>query len=193
MILPGRVPAFKDPNLKLLPSGLPKSKVHRSFHKSAEESDVHAVSYCTFCQVWKKYRCNVRVQNPRTDLCSVCTTNQISLGAMTKLSKDEQLKLLQSSTNHLVHANKEREEYKRQISESRANVNSSLKMGCHEPCSLMASATTHLIMQNKCIYQRMLIRLEHCIFNTLQGGYFRSTVRYCFKTNKLSDSRISCH
>ena len=135
MILPGRVPAFKDPNLKLLPSGLPKSKVHRLFLDAAKDSDVRLVSYRTFCRVWKEYRYNVRVQNPRTDLCSVCTANQIILGAMSKLSEEKQLKLLQTSSDHLIHANKEREEYKRQISESRANLDSSLKMGCHEPCS----------------------------------------------------------
>ena len=66
MILPGRVPAFKDPDLKLLPSSLPKSKVHRLFLESAKECNVRLVSYRTFCRVWRKYRPNVRVQNPRT-------------------------------------------------------------------------------------------------------------------------------
>jgi hypothetical protein len=135
MILPGRVPAFKDPNLKLLPSGLPKSKVHRMFIESAKEVDVRLVSYQTFCRVWKTYRSNVRIQNPRTDLCSVCTANQMSLGAMSKLSEEVQLKLIEASSKHLIHANKEREEYKRQITESRANVDKSLKMVVHKPCS----------------------------------------------------------
>ena len=135
MILPGRVPAFKDPNLKLLPSSLPKSKVHRLFLSAAQDSDRRMVSYCIFCRVWKQYRPNVRVQNPRTDLCSVCTSNQLSLGAMSNLSEEEQLKLLKASSDHLVHANKECMEYKRQITESRDNFDQNLKMGHHKPCS----------------------------------------------------------
>lgn len=44
MILPGRVPAFKDPNLKLLTCSLAKTKVHRLFTESAKDSDVRLVS-----------------------------------------------------------------------------------------------------------------------------------------------------
>jgi hypothetical protein len=135
MILPGRVPAFKDPDLKLLPSGLPESKVHRSFVEAAQKSDVRVISYRTFCRVWKQYRPNIRVQNPRTDLCSVCTANQLNLGTMSNLSEEDQLKLLRASSDHLVHANKERVEYKRQITESRTNFDPNLKVGYHEPCS----------------------------------------------------------
>jgi len=135
MILPGRVPAFKDPDLKLLPSSLPKSKVHRSFLDSAKDCNVRLVSYRTFCRVWKKYRPNIRVQNPRTDLCAVCTANQLSLGTMSKLSEADQLKLLKSSSDHLIHADKERKEYRQQITESRKGVDENLKLGSHPSCS----------------------------------------------------------
>ena len=135
MILPGRVPAFKDPDLKLLPSALPKSKVHRLFLESAKECNVRLVSYRTFCRVWQQYRPNIRTQNPRTDLCSVCTGNQRSLGAMAKLTEDDQLKLLKASSDHLIHADKERQAYKKQIADSRAGVDKNLKLDPHDPCS----------------------------------------------------------
>ena len=45
MILPGRVPAFKDPDYKLLPSSFPESKVHQLFLlNSAKESNVRLIS-----------------------------------------------------------------------------------------------------------------------------------------------------
>lgn len=57
------------------------------------------------------------------------------LGAMSKLDEGDQLKLLKSSSDHLVHADKERQEYKRQIAESRVAVDKNLKLGSHECCS----------------------------------------------------------
>lgn len=144
MILPGRVPAFKDPDLKLLPSCMPKSTIHRKFLESAKESSVRLISYRTFCRIWKTYRGNIRIQNPRTDLCSVCTENQLSLGAMGKLSDVDKLNLLKRSSDHLVHADKERQEYKRQISDSRASIqlhSSSLKMERHDYCTF--NGTNH--------------------------------------------------
>jgi len=88
------------------------------------------------------------------------------LGAMSKLDEGDQLKLLKSSSDHLVHADKERQEYKRQIAESRVAVDKNLKLGSHECCSFdgISHYSFDYAQQVHIPTQQVLIRLGLCIF-----------------------------
>ena len=75
ILLPGRVPGFKDTKLKLLPSSTTKKAVWSTYMEAAQESSVHTVAYTTFTKIWMRYCPNLTVMRPMTDLCALCQEN----------------------------------------------------------------------------------------------------------------------
>lgn len=74
ILLPGRIPGYKDSQLKLLPSSTTHKQVWSAYIDAAESS-VRTVAYSTFNKVWKKYLPRLTVMKPLSDLCSICQDN----------------------------------------------------------------------------------------------------------------------
>ena len=75
VLLPGRVPGYKEMKLKLLPSSTTKKAVWSLYVEAGMESFVRTVAYSTFLQIWKQYCPNLMVMKPMTDLCALCQNN----------------------------------------------------------------------------------------------------------------------
>ena len=72
ILLPGRVPGYKDTKVKLLPSSTTKKQVWSTY---CEADNFRNVSYKTFLKIWKRYNPRLIVMKPMTDLCAVCQEN----------------------------------------------------------------------------------------------------------------------
>ena len=70
MLLPGRVPGYKDFGVKLLPSSTTKHALWELYLQAAASSSVRAVAYPTFTQLLPK---------PMSDLCWVCQQNSTAI------------------------------------------------------------------------------------------------------------------
>ena len=103
--LPGRIPGFKDDDIKVISSSETKMSVWRAYGAACETSDMRAVSYRKFLQLWEQFHPNVVVAKPMTDLCLTCQQNTGKL----QRAKSECVKAHQ---DHLNCAQTERENYK---------------------------------------------------------------------------------
>ena len=71
-LLPGRIPGFKNDDIKLLSSSDTKMSVWRDFKKSCEETGKQGVCYTKFINLWQQFHPNVVVAKPMSDLCLTC-------------------------------------------------------------------------------------------------------------------------
>ena len=55
MLLPGRVPGYKDTDVKLLPSSTTKNSIWKQYLQAAANSSMRALAYPTFTQLWGSY------------------------------------------------------------------------------------------------------------------------------------------
>ena len=79
MLLPGRVPGYKDSGVKLLPSSTTKHTLWELYLQAAASSSMRAVAYPTFTQLWRQLLPNVVVMKPMSDLCWVCQQNSTAI------------------------------------------------------------------------------------------------------------------
>ena len=98
MLLPGRVPGYKDSGVKLLPSSTTKHALWELYLQAAASSSMRAVAYPTFTQLWRQLLPNVVVMKPMSDLCWVCQQNSTAI--MRAVNRPEEEKSTVS-----IHAN----------------------------------------------------------------------------------------
>ena len=79
MLLPGRVPGYKNSNVKLLPSSTTKHAIWEMYLQAAATSEMRAVAYSTFTQLWHQFLPNVVVMKPMSYLCWVCQQNSSAI------------------------------------------------------------------------------------------------------------------
>lgn len=173
--LPGRIPGFKNEDIKLLSSSETKIGVWRVYSETCEVSCMETVSYRTFLQLWDQFYPNVVVANPRTDLCLTCQQNTNQLQRACNLSDKEKSEILKAHQDHLNHAQTEREFYKdgcrksEKVIETMGN-DALFNCGSRSPCSL--TGTVH--------YSFDYAQQVHIPSNPMQPGpiYFK-TPRKC--------------
>ena len=73
VLLPGRIPGFKNDDIRLLLSSDTKMSVWRAFERACEETDKQAVCYTTFFKLWEQFHPSVVVAKPKTDLSNLPT------------------------------------------------------------------------------------------------------------------------
>ena len=76
MLLPGRVPGYKDSGVKLLPSSTTKHTIWELYLQAAASRSMRAVAYPTF---WRQLLPNVVGMKPMSDLCWVCQQNSTAI------------------------------------------------------------------------------------------------------------------
>ena len=79
MLLPGRVPGYKDSDVKLLPSSTTKRTIWELYLQAAAASVMRAVAYSTFTQLWRQLLPYIVVMKPMSDLCWVCQQNSTAI------------------------------------------------------------------------------------------------------------------
>ena len=79
MLLPGRVPGYKDSDVKLLPSSTTKHAIWELYLQAAATSLMRAVAYSTFIQLWRQLLPSIVVMKPMSDLCWVCQQNSTAI------------------------------------------------------------------------------------------------------------------
>ena len=79
MLLPGRVPGYKDSDVKLLPSSTTKRAIWEIYLEAAANSTMRAVAYSTFTQIWRQLLPYIVVMKPMSDLCWVCQQNSAAI------------------------------------------------------------------------------------------------------------------
>jgi len=75
VLLPGRIPGFKNDDIRLLSSSETKMSVWCGFKSSCEGSGKQAVSYTKFINLWEQFHPEIVVAKPMTDLCLTCQQN----------------------------------------------------------------------------------------------------------------------
>ena len=79
MLLPGRVPGYKDSDVKLLPSSTTKHTIWEQYIQAAATILMRAVAYSTFTHLWRQLLSNVIVMKLMSDLCWVCQQNSTAI------------------------------------------------------------------------------------------------------------------
>ena len=79
MLLPGRVPGYKDSDVKLLPSSTTKHAIWELYLKAAATDSMRSVAYSKFTQLWRQLLPNIIVMKPMSDLCWVCQQNSAAI------------------------------------------------------------------------------------------------------------------
>ena len=98
ILLPGRIPVHKRDDIQLLPSSTTKRAVWEMFQNSSTATSTRAVSYPTFCKVWKKFVGHIIVSKPMTDLCAVCQKNSVTILWSANLNEDQQQRYTHNNT-----------------------------------------------------------------------------------------------
>ena len=89
ILLPGRIPGYKQDDIKLLPSSCTKRAVWVLYQESATSLSLRSVAYTTFCKVWRNFMGNVVVCKPMSDLCETCQKNSASIVRSFNKSEEE--------------------------------------------------------------------------------------------------------
>ena len=79
MLLPGRVPGYKDSDVMLLPSSTTKHTIWEQYIQAVATTLMRAVTYSTFTHLWRQLLPNVIVMKPMSDLCWVCQQNSTAI------------------------------------------------------------------------------------------------------------------
>ena len=77
--LPGRIPGYKDDDIKLLSSHGTKTGVWHAFESACKAAGKQAVRYSKFIDLWQQFHPSVIVAKPMTDLCLTCQENTSKL------------------------------------------------------------------------------------------------------------------
>ena len=124
ILLPGRIPGYKEDDIKLLSCSESKASVWRCFNESCETAGKSTVSYTKFVELWKNLFPDVVVAKPMTDLCATCQENTTKLQRAANLPDEEKSECVKSQVEHLDRAKAERECYRNACRVSEDNFSS---------------------------------------------------------------------
>ena len=174
ILLPGRIPGYKNDDIKLLSSSETKMSVWRDFTAACERSDKQSVSYSKFKVLWEQFHPNVVVAKPMTDLCVTCQENTAKLVRSANLPECEKSECVRAQQEHLNTVKRERELYREVCEESKQGfqtVENTIQLSeRHDPCTL--DCTMH--------YSFDYAQQIHIPSNPMQPGpIFFKTPRKC--------------
>ena len=101
VLLPGRIPGFKNDDIRLLSSSDTKMSVWRAFKRTCDEMGKQAVCYTTFLKLWEQFHPGVVVAKPMTDLCLTCQQNTSKLVRSANLPDREKSECVFTQQEHL--------------------------------------------------------------------------------------------
>ena len=143
VILPGRIPGYRDDRIQLIQSSENKKIIHKHYVSCCEKTSIIAVSYSRFCSLWNELLPYVVVAKPLSDLCWTCQNgnNLLMRSGITNGIEDHasnRSDILQKQLDHIKLANEELNYYRMQCQkasdEKKINVEYSLFKE-KEPCT----------------------------------------------------------
>ena len=175
IVLPGRIPGFKNDEVKVLSSSETKIGVWRKYETACRASDKQAVGSSKFFQMWEQFYPDVVISKPMTDLCIICQQNANKLQRAANLPESEKAEILKDNQDHINSAQREREFYRNSCTNSQKTLDNIggyaiLNRTNRNVCSL--KATIH--------YSFDFAQQVHIPSNPMQPGpiYFK-TPRKC--------------
>ena len=140
LVLPGRVPGYSRTDILLLPSSTSKHSVWLDYQQAASRStvstDIRAVGYTTFCNIWHTLLPHLVKMKPMSDLCWTCQQNSTKVMKMMNRPEGEKSAALKSVTEHIELVQKERGVYKFRLQISSDGA------FCHEQVLFATSSTS---------------------------------------------------
>ena len=127
LLLPGRVPAFKRIDVKLLPSNLTKHSLWKKYFDICTSTGQASVGYSKFCDLWNQLCPFILIMRPATDLCWTCQKNNSQIKKSANLPEAEKVDAVRRQEEHLRLASGEREYYKMVCKETKAHVQAHLE------------------------------------------------------------------
>ena len=121
VLLPGRIPGFKNDDIQLPSSSDTKMAVWREFKKACKETGKQTVCYTKFIDLWQQFHPNVVVAKPMSDLCLTCQQNTSKLLRSANLPDREKSECVQVQQEHLNRVQTERQLYRRVCEEAKRN------------------------------------------------------------------------
>ena len=123
LLLPGGVPGYSRSNLQLLPSGVSRRAIWRTYHSAAEANGtIHPVAYSTFCYLWRKLTPYIIVMKPRSDLCWQCQQNSTAIIKIANHPEADKSEAIETALEHLHIVKTERKHYKTICDECKHSV-----------------------------------------------------------------------
>ena len=119
--LPGRIPGYKDEDIKLLSCHETKMGVWRVFETACKAAGKQAVCYSKFAELWEQFHPNVVVAKPMSDLCETCQQNTTKLLRAANLPDLENSDCVRKQQEHLNLALAERNVYREACNEAEHN------------------------------------------------------------------------
>ena len=174
IVLPGRIPGFKNDDIRLLSLSDTKMNVWHEFKRACEETDKQAVCYATFTKLWEQFRRDFLVARPMTNLCLTYQHNTSKLLQSANLPDREKSDCVLAQQEHLNCIHRERVFYRNTCAELKSNFErfeETIKLDeQHDACSL--DTTVH--------YSFDFAQQVHIPSNPMQPGpiYF-TTPRKC--------------
>ena len=89
ILLPGRIPGYKDWDVKLLPTQTTKQSVWVEYVHAHSTLTVRIASYRSFCRLWDRFRPSLLITKPKSDLCWQCQQNSTALTTSGNKSLEE--------------------------------------------------------------------------------------------------------
>ena len=172
--LPGRIPGFKNDDIKVLSSSESKTSVWRAYDTTCKTADMRAVSCRKFLQLWEQFYPNVVVAKPMTDICLTCQQNTSKLQRSANLSDREKSECLKAHQDHLNCAQTEREHYKNSCANSEKaletiGTETLLNHESRDACSLNATAHSVATAQSHLLHADEIYQTKFNSPNTLQS------------------------
>ena len=114
VILPGRIPSYRDQSIILLSSAETKLNVYGFYKECCSKSGFASVASTTFYDLWEELLPCIVVAKPATDLCWRCQSNNNKIFKSANNTEAEKLEVLRQQLDHLDVTEKERMCYKSQ-------------------------------------------------------------------------------
>ncbi|XP_036329826.1 uncharacterized protein LOC118741966 [Rhagoletis pomonella] len=152
LLLPGRLPKFKDFRIMKLPSSETKSSIYRKYISSLSDDELK-MSNCSFRRIWSKYPPHVTVMKPADDLCDVCRGNTISIAQAKGVTDIERAQKLNQFLDHLHRARNQREYYQswcRNTGPTAVVLSFDFAQTVHYPVSPQQPGTAYFKATKKC-------------------------------------------
>ena len=122
IVLPDRIPGFKNDEVKVLSSSETKIGVWRKYETACRAWDKRAVGSSKFFQMWEQFYPDVVISKPMTDLCITCQQNVNKLQRAANLPESEKAEILKDNQDHINSAQREREFYRNSCTNSQKTL-----------------------------------------------------------------------
>ena len=103
-----------------LPASDTIKSIHKDYVESCGESDIRAIGYYSFRAIWLKCLPHVRIMTPRTDVCDLCEV--LRRKVVEAVTEAEKLQACQALTDHISHAQSERDFYRHKTADAQAEL-----------------------------------------------------------------------